>query len=133
MERGSDKMLRNRHIFVLDIIFCLLAYMLAVIIVFPISALGKHMEGSMLLIAITTVIYLTMFIVFGIYRVDWVFSGAKEYIFFIFSMVISAILSMFAGVIFNHGAVYPELNVAANIYNCIYELCQICSSSCIQR
>ena len=94
-----NKMLRNRHIFVLDIIFCIMAYMLAIVIVFPISALGKHMEGSMLLVATTTVIYLTMFIVFGIYRVDWVFSGAKEYIFFVLSMIISAILSMFAGVI----------------------------------
>ena len=111
-----NKMLRNRHIFVLDIIFCIMAYMLSIVIVFPISSLDMHMGQSIMLVAATTVIYLAMFIVFGIYRVDWVFSGAKEYIFLIFSMAISAVLSVFAGVILKHGAIYPKLNVAANIF-----------------
>ncbi len=111
-----SKMLRNRHIFVLDIIFCIMAYMLAIVIVFPISSLGVHMGESMMLVALTTAIYLLMAIIFGIYRVDWIFSGAKEYIFLMFSMMISAVLSIFAGVILNHGAIYPKLNVAANIF-----------------
>lgn len=110
------KTLRNRHLFILDIVFCILAYMLAIVIVFPISSLGKHLGVSGMLIIATTLIYLVMLSVLGVYRVDWVFSGAKEYIFLVISLGFSAILSVFVGIILNRSSIYPKLNIAANIF-----------------
>ena len=106
---------RNRHILILDVVFCLIAYILALVIVFPIEHLRVHFIDSITLVMITTVVYVCLVIIFGLYRVDWVYAGAKEYITFIVALAISAILSLFIGILLAT-SVYPKINIAANFF-----------------
>ena len=106
---------RNRHILILDIVFCLIAYILALVIVFPIEHLRVHFIDSITLVMITTVVYVCLVIIFGLYRVDWVYAGAKEYITFIVALAVSSILSLFIGILLAT-SVYPKINIAANFF-----------------
>ena len=110
-----NKPIRNRHILVTDILSCIVAYMLAIVIVFHIAQLRVHFVESSALVFSTAAIYICVAAFFGVYRMDWVYAGAKEYFFLITSVAVSAILSIFAGIILG-GAVYPKLNVAANFF-----------------
>lgn len=110
-----NKSIRNRHILITDILFCIIAYMLAIVIVFPIASLREHLMASITLVLSTAAIYVLVAAFFGVYRMDWVYAGAKEYFCLIISFGISVILSVFAGIILG-GSVYPKLNIAANFF-----------------
>lgn len=113
---------RNRHILILDIVFCLIAYMLALVLFFPIGQLRMHIIDAASLILITTAAYILLAMILGVYRADWVYAGAKEYITFVGSLAISGILSLFTGIILAT-SVYPKLNVAANIFIIAFMCC----------
>lgn len=65
------KKIRNRHIFILDILLCLAAYIIALGIAFPVSQIFAHFGAGALLIGLTTGIYAIFMYVWGIYNIDW--------------------------------------------------------------
>lgn len=111
-----NRIMRNRHILVTDVLSCIIAYMLAIVIVFPIAELRVHFMESVMLVLVTAAIYICVAAFFGVYRMDWVYAGAKEYFFLIVAFGVSAVLSVFVGILLEGVAIYPKLNVAANFF-----------------
>lgn len=110
------KRIRNRYLFVIDIILCILAYVLTIGIVFPVSAIGLYFVPGIKLIAVTTAIYAIMLSVFGIYHIDWNYAGANEYLRLILGVVIAAIGSFSSGLFINTDIIFPKINIAANAF-----------------
>lgn len=108
------KKLRNRHLFLIDVILCVFAYFLTIGIMQPVSYILYHLFTGIDLIVLTTVVYAVMLWKFGIYRIDWVYAGSKEYIRLISSSIISAILSVGVGIFIRDSVIYPKMNIAAN-------------------
>lgn len=109
------KKIRNRHIFILDILLCLAAYIIALGIVFPVSQIFTHFGAGALLIGLTTGIYAIFMYVWGIYNIDWLYAGASEYLRLLSVLSSCTALSVAAGLFVNTDVLYPKLNFAANL------------------
>lgn len=72
--------IRNRYLFVMDIIACFFAYAALISIIFPISQVAYYIKFSWLYIGLSAVIYISVFVLFNIYYTDWIYAGVKEYI-----------------------------------------------------
>ena len=108
------KKIRNRHLLALDILLCVFAYVLTFALVFPLSAVSGRFVPGAWMILLTAVIYVVISGIFGIYRVDWVYAGASEYLRLITGMVISAAVSLSLSILSGSEALFPKLNLAAN-------------------
>ena len=106
--------IRNRHLLALDILLCVFAYALTFALVFPLSVVSGHFVPGTWMILLTAVIYVVISGIFGIYRVDWVYAGASEYLRLITGMVISAAVSLSISILSGSEALFPKLNLAAN-------------------
>ncbi len=108
------KNLRNRHLLVLDILLCVIAYVVTFALIFPLSAISGRFMSGIQIILLTAVIYTVISGLFGIYRVDWVYAGASEYLRLITGMVISTAVSLSVSILSGSEALFPKLNLAAN-------------------
>lgn len=106
--------IRNRYIFILDIILCIISYVLAAAAVFPISRLTSTLAGGAGLILLTIALYALSFICFGIYRIEWVYAGSSEYIKLLSAMFLAAILSTTLEIAINTAVFSPKLDIVAN-------------------
>lgn len=106
--------IRNRYIFILDIILCIISYVLAAAAVFPISRLTSTLAGGAGLILLSIALYALSFICFGIYRIEWVYAGSSEYIKLLSAMFLAAILSTILEIVINTAVFSPKLDVVAN-------------------
>ena len=108
------KNLRNRHLLVLDILLCVIAYVVTFALIFPLSAISGRFMSGIQIILLTAVIYTVISGLFGIYRVDWVYAGASEYLRLITGMLISTAVSLSVSILSGSEALFPKLNLAAN-------------------
>ena len=108
------KNLRNRHLLVLDILLCVIAYVVTFALIFPLSAINGRFMSGIQIILLTAVIYTVISGLFGIYRVDWVYAGASEYLRLITGMLISTAVSLSVSILSGSEALFPKLNLAAN-------------------
>lgn len=106
--------IRNRYILILDIILCFTAYALTIAFVFPIASLRSIYINGISLICVTPIIYCCIIFVLGGYRIDWVYSGAKEYTKLLTSCIISAIVIVVIGLFLSSDIFFPKFNIAAS-------------------
>ena len=111
-----NKSIRNGQILIIDILFCVVAYIFAIMLVFPIYSLGLHLMECGILVLITATIYVLIATLFGVYRIDWIHTGPREYFSLLIAFAVSSILSVSAGLLFKSGVMYPKVNVAANFF-----------------
>ncbi len=116
--------IRNRHIFLIDILMGFLAYLGALVLVAPLSELEIYYNTGVPIILITVAMYPLVFIFSKIYRIDWVYAGAKEYITLLASCAVAMVLSLLSDFIPGVGIISTKLCVAANFF-IIAVLCAI--------
>lgn len=107
---------RNRYLFLLDMISCVCAYVIATRIILPAYDFMSVFSHSFLAIAMTAIVYTLVLTVVGIYSTNWVHASASDYMRLLAGMLSSGIFSMILGAIIfrsNH-SVFPKLNLAAN-------------------
>lgn len=107
--------LRNRYLFLADIIICAAAYFLIIMVAFPISSFVPIITGCIPRIAATAVIYFIIYAIFGIYKIDWVHSSVRDCTLLAKTSALSAVLSILSGIIFPDSNTYLKLNLVANI------------------
>ncbi len=112
--QSLSKGIRNRYMFLFDIMMCLISYMFAVIAIYSIFSLPYFLHSGLNLIALTTLTYVAVLFIFGIYRINWIYAGAKEYLLLIGSTVLSCILSFIAGLFISSNIIFPKLNLLSN-------------------
>lgn len=114
IEMGNfHKFLRNRYLLALDILLCVLAYVLAILFLFPVASFGAHFTACIPYIAFTALIYVFTLFCFKMYNVYWLFGSIREYLRLLAACFTAGVLTMAAdGFLPN---MYPKFNIAANL------------------
>ncbi len=109
--------LRNRYLFIFDMLCCACAYAVAVRLILPANMFTDIYSKSFFAMSISAVIYAIVLTVIGIYSTDWVHAGAYDYLRLAAGTLSSGMFSVILGaVIFpKYQVVFPKLNFAANV------------------
>ncbi len=105
---------RNRYLFLADIVLSFLSYILTVLLIFPIAKWQGYVSGGIEIIIATSAIYVICLIVFSVYNIDWVYAGANEYVRLGLGCLSAAIISVLTGMIVFGDVFFPKFNIAAN-------------------
>lgn len=115
--------IRNRYLLIADLLLCVLAYIVAFLLVCPIRSVLLYLIPGLPLILATSVIYVVMLFLMGIYRTDWIYADSKDYAKLIsaciFGLTCSIICSIMLGFL-DIKIIYPKLNIAANVFACCF-------------
>lgn len=111
--------IKNRYLFLFDVLSCLLAYIAIVMVAYPLASFATCFFSSMRITLVTAIIYAAVLTVYNTYNTDWVNAGMKNYLKLIAACATAMAVSVFAGtVIWNpdgYPYIYPKLNIAANL------------------
>ncbi len=86
--------IRNRHLFVLDILACFFAYMASISIIFPINYVLYYLSFAWKFVGMSAVIYVSTFVLFNVYYTDWVYASVKDYAKLLAACVIACSLTV---------------------------------------
>jgi len=107
--------IKNRYLFGIDFLLCILAYMLIIAMVYPLATFSLYFLGGIRQIIATSLVFTLFFTLLHLYQVDWLYAGTSEYLRLLFACISSIILSVLAGLFLSAGILYPKLNLAASI------------------
>ncbi len=107
--------IKNRYLCLVDIFLCFLAYGLILLTVFPVSEFPARFVGGILQICGAAILYIALLIALRLYKVDWLYASAFEYIRLLAACLMATLCSVFAGFFLSHGIFAPKLNLAAAI------------------
>ncbi len=71
--------IRNKYMFLVDILLCILSYLLALIISFQINDISKYVHLGIEYAGLSAVVYLFILYVFGTYSTAWSYASIREY------------------------------------------------------
>lgn len=109
-----NRALRNRHLLVLDIILCIAAYAVVILLMFPVSSFGLYFSDSLSSIALTLIIYAFTLYLFKIYNVYWFYASMKEYLRLLSACCTAGVVSLAADIFLLETAlIYPKFDLAA--------------------
>ena len=110
-------LLRNRYLFLLDILLCLVGYSTAILICIPVDRFIWYFIRGIILISGTSLLYGVISYLMNIYRTDWTTAGPLDYLRLLTSCIFCAVVSFVVGSVFrNTFGIYPKLNFAANVF-----------------
>lgn len=107
--------IKNRYLCLVDIFLCFLAYGLILLMVFPVSEFPVRFRSGLLQICAASILQVLLFIGWRIYKVDWLYASAFEYIRLLMGCLMAAACSVFAGFFLSRGIFAPKVNLAAAI------------------
>ncbi|MBE6770164.1 MAG: polysaccharide biosynthesis protein [Ruminococcaceae bacterium] len=114
MKNKTFKM-RNRYLFLLDILFLFAAYALAVRVILEHKLFWTVFQQSLLIAGVTAIVYFISFSLLGIYNTDWIHAAPDDYMRLFSGAVASSVFSMiFFMIIPMHTDLFLKLNAAAN-------------------
>lgn len=114
MKNKTFKM-RNRYLFLLDILFLFAAYALAVRLILEHELFWTIFQQSLLIAGVTAIVYFISFSLLGVYKTDWIHAAPDDYMRLFSGAVASSVFSMiFFMIIPMHTDLFLKLNAAAN-------------------
>ncbi len=113
MKNKTFKM-RNRYLFLLDILFLFAAYALAIRIIVEHQMFWALFEKSLIIAGVTAIVYFISFSLLGIYNTDWIHAAPDDYLRLFSGSVASAVFSMIFFMVIPHQDLFLKLNAAAN-------------------
>ena len=72
--------IKNRYLFLFDVLSCLLAYIAIVMVAYPLASFATCFFSSMRITLVTAIIYAAVLTVYNTYNTDWVNAGMKNYL-----------------------------------------------------
>ena len=106
--------MRNRFFLLVDFVACYLSFFVLVAIVFPLSDVLSCYVSSLNAVIFTSIIYVVVLSVLGVYSINWVYASVKEYIQFFVACCIAMFISVGVGIFLHNPYVFLKLNLAAN-------------------
>ena len=107
--------IKNRYLFLIDLLLCCIAYMLIIATVFPLASFSMLFLGGIWQIGTTALLFSCIFLLFHLYQVDWLYAGTNEYLRLLFACGAAVIFSVLSGFFLSAGILYPKLTLAAGI------------------
>ena len=111
--------IRNRYLCLLDMLLIVMAYCFVIILVAPIANFQNIMLVGVYEIIGVAIIYAVFFMMFAVYRTDWVRAAPKDYL----RLVIACAYSAFASLLFSRLTFCSyslKLNIAINFTACSF-------------
>ncbi len=108
--------IRNRYLFITDIILCFLAYGAVLAVLFPVSQFSEHVMDSMSFIIVTATIYCAVMLMLKLYNIDWIYASVRDYALLLSACVIAAILSILVESFADSRYFYLKNNLTANFW-----------------
>ena len=116
--------LRNRYLFLSDIILCFLAYCLAIVAVSPASEFTKFITGGVSIIAIAAAMYLLSMHICKLYNIDWVYAGVRDYALLFFSCILAFFANCVIELLVESEFIFLKNNLIGNFFATVF----ICGS-----
>ncbi len=107
--------MRNRFFLLMDVLACYLSFFVLDVIVYPLSEVLSNYTQSLLVIVLSSLVYLVVLIISGAYSFNWVYASIKEYILFFLAGCVATIASIGVGLLLHNPYVFLKLNLAANV------------------
>ncbi len=107
--------IRNRYLFLLDIVLVVAAFVAMTIFVFPTATLSEHVWEGRALIVASIWAYLVALSLFSVYKTDWVRAAHRDYIRLISGCLVAFSVSVICGEFFSTDVYFLKFNIAANI------------------
>ncbi len=107
--------MRNRYLFIADVIFLFISYALTVRLIFSHEQFFELFKESLFTICVTSVIYLLIFNLLGIYKTDWINAAPDDYVRLFSGSVAASVFSMIVFMMLpTHTGLFLKFNAAAN-------------------
>ena len=107
--------MRNRYLFIADILFLFVSYALAVRLIFTQELFFDLYRQSLFTVSVTAAIYLLIFNLLGLYKTDWINAAPDDYIRLFSGSVAASVFSMIVFMLLpNHDGLFIKFNAAAN-------------------
>lgn len=116
--------LRNRYLFLSDIILCFLSYCLAIVAVSPAARFTAFLTGGISHIALATAIYLISMNICKLYNIDWVYAGVRDYALLFFSCIIAFFANCVLELLIKNEFIFLKNNLIGNFFATVF----ICGS-----
>jgi len=108
---------RNRYLFLGDILLCSLAYIGVLLIGYDTSELTYRFINGLLLVLSSTLVYVAVFMIMNLYRTDWIYGGVKEYGKLILACFIACVVNTLIGYRLCTEVICPKVNAAGSIFS----------------
>lgn len=107
--------LRNRNLFVCDILLCFVSYFLMALVLCPISKFPYYCIECVKFSLISAFIYCALMYAFGIYRTNWIYAGTSDYLRLAAAVGIGFIVGSIIGFFIKDTVIiFPKRNIAVN-------------------
>lgn len=108
--------IRNRYLFMIDILLCSLGHIMAIIITYPYAAYIAATGVVLPVMAFSVIVYAIIHILFGIYHTDWVYAGIMEYARLSVSCFISSFICILTRILFFGGILSIKIIIVSNFF-----------------
>ena len=110
--------IKNRYLFLADLFLCFFAYVLVIRFLFPASDFLPYFLNGIPRVYSSALAFSLFLLIFGLYRVDWLYAGATEYIRLLSGCLAGATLSVCIGLLLSP-LLFFKFNVAAAMVCCV--------------
>ncbi len=106
--------IRNRYLFILDLLFSVFTYMAMIVLIFPITDFHYYLYGGIYTILTTAVVHCISLMFFSVYDTDWVNAAYKDYITLLTSCAVASLISIILGEVIDN-EFFLKFNIVANM------------------
>ena len=107
--------IRNRHLFLVDLLMCFIAHICLITLVVAYKRMTTYLMGGFDIIVTCMLVYLLVLSIFGVYKMDWVFAGPKDYMVLLSACLTASSINIVLGLIMRNPFIFPKLNISTNI------------------
>ncbi len=107
---------RNRYLFVADLILCFVAYCAVLLTVDNVSKFGVNIEENIFFIITTAAVYCCVMFCLKLYAVDWIYAGVRDYVWLLSACIIAGFISVFFESFIDSEFFHLKNNLTANFW-----------------
>ncbi len=111
----KEVVIRNRYLFIIDILLCWLSYVAVLLLGYDVSNITEKIIAGLPIIACSSLVYIFLLYIGNIYRTHWVHAGAKDYTVLISACTAATILNTIISLVLPITVFAPKINLAANV------------------
>lgn len=107
--------IKNRYLFIIDILLCVLSYMAVLLLAYDVSRMSEKFLSGLPMVTCSALIYVVTMHIGKMYRTQWIHAGTKDYATLVFVCFVSTLINTIIGFELSERIFAPKMNLAANI------------------
>lgn len=111
----SEKSIRNKYLFVLDVFLIALAYVLALLLMFPVADFGVYFVGGIKNLVFSILLYIILASAAKLYNIYWLHASIREYLHFLTVTICTGVVSGLLNAFLIHGISLPKFHISMHV------------------